>query len=86
MCGEKCPIAVKPLLFSSLQVLVRVGSGQCQVLIRKNRERCLGDCWPLRPFEAAELGRVFLENWVIRLPENPQKVTQLFFLREWALA
>ena len=27
---------------------------------------------------AAELGRVFLENWVIRLPENPQKVAQHF--------
>ena len=27
---------------------------------------------------AAELGRVFLENWVIRLPGDPQKVAQHF--------
>ena len=35
----------------------RVGNGQSQTLILANLGRCLGDCWPLRPSEAAGLGR-----------------------------
>ena len=52
-CLGKCPISSGLSLAGGL---VRVGSGQSQVQIHSNRGRGLGDCWPLRPCEAAGLG------------------------------
>ena len=52
-CLGKCPISSRLSLAGGL---VRVGSGQSQVQIHSNRGRGLGDCWPLRPCEAAGLG------------------------------
>ena len=52
-CLGKCPISSGLSLAGGL---VRVGSGQSQVQIHSNRGRGLGDCWPVRPREAAGLG------------------------------
>ena len=52
-CLGSCPISS---CLSLAGGLVRVGSGQSQFQIHSNRGRGLGDCWPLRPCEAAGLG------------------------------
>ena len=54
-CLGKCPIGPYQFLSSRL---VEGGSGQCHVQIRRNLGRGLGDCWPLRLYEAAWLGRL----------------------------
>ena len=63
-CGGRGWAAVGRLHLGAVSDLARVNNRQSQSRILTNNERCLGDCWPLRPGEAPGRWLKTLHPWV----------------------